>query len=194
MAAKQDVTEFLDLIDLTCLPAPAFGMRHLDDVLSWCGPVSPLLNARLLSALVSAEPDAGTIAACADAIAALDGWRALMLDLLAAADPGATAVAILHKVLRARGITHPLAAMAEPPKIVTVINDALNRPDGLLVSVDHRLPAASAWLLLAVTDPIGQSASAVGIARSEGLLLAASDAPWFERDRAVCPAFFLLAA
>ena len=188
------LTEFLDLAAELGISTPTFGLMQFDAVVSWCSPVEPVLKARVLSALISTEPDAETIIACANAIAALDSWRELVLDLLAATAPGAVPIGILREVLRLRGTEHPLAAMAEAPQTVVAVYDAIHRPEGLLVSADYALPNVSEWLLLAAADPIAQIAAATSVRQPEGLLLVGPDAPWVERERAVCPAFFLLAA
>ena len=188
------LTDVQELIVRLGRPAPTFGMAQLRDVQSWCGEVDLVVRARILSALVSADPEGEVVADCAAAIAALDQWRTLVLELLAAAHPGPAAIRVLREVLRAREIAHPLAEMAGPPAEAVAVHDALKQPEGLLVGPAHALPDASEWLLLATADPIGDSATAIGVRRGEGLLLTGLDAPWLEPDRAVCPAFFLLPA
>ena len=193
MAPEQHIlNEFADLLDRVGTPAPTFGMPELHDVCSWIGPIEPLLYARLLSALISADPRPETITACASAVAAVDRWQELVLDLLAAAAPGAPAIGVLREVLQAREVPHPLAAMDQAPRIVTMVPDAVSQPEGLFVSTQHRLTCGSQWLLLATADPIGQIATAFSIEQSEGVLLTGLPVGWCAPDQVVCPAFFLL--
>lgn len=172
-----------------------FALDDLQDVLRWVGGVGDVLRARILSALIAPNSKEEVVSSCAQAIAACDSWRNLLIELFNAAEMSNSVMEVGRQVLAIHDREHPLANLSAPLGAAIAVYNALRQGDSLSIR-DFRNPEGQErWLLLGLENPMDQwvLAKILPSAEFDLTMLIIDDASWLKSGQIACPAFAAVA-
>lgn len=170
-----------------------FGLREIADVEMWSGDLEGCLRARSLSGLIDELASDDLVAACAQSIAAVDQWQALISELLLTSEISPAAINVVRQVLIQRLPGHVLTKLTQAPDHAFLVCDAIH--DGKMLrfrtdvspSVDHE------WLFIDLENAIDHAAALKVQISSDEVTVPLAPLFWFDQVRMACSAFIVVA-